>query len=103
MTTSCIPVGSIPTEIGRLINLKCLYLQKNKLTGKRPISNNFAIGRPFYHMIFDDVMLAVGSIPTEIARLVKLTELNLVTNKLTGKRPISRKIANGRPVYHKTF
>ena len=102
--TSCIPVGSIPTEIARLINLKKLKLQHNKLTGERPISKNSANGRPVYHMTF--LMMScilVGSIPTEIARLINLKILNLGWNKLTGKRPISKRIANGRPVYHMTF
>ena len=86
--TTCIPVGSIPTEIGRLINLENLFLDENKLTGKRPISNNFANGRPPYD-ICDDVMHTAGSIPTEIARLINLTIFNLRLNDLTGKRPIS--------------
>ena len=49
---SCIRVGSIPTEIASLINLKTLWLNGNQLTGKRPISENSANGRPVYHMKF---------------------------------------------------
>ena len=101
---SCIPVGSIPTEIGRLINLQKLGLGGNKLTGKRPISKNSANGRPVYHMTFlMTSCIPVGSIPTEIARLINLDQLLLVINKLTGERPISRNSSNGRPVYQITF
>ena len=52
LMTSCIPVGSIPTEIGGLINLKWLYLSSNQLTGKRPISRNSVNCKPVYHMTF---------------------------------------------------
>ena len=104
MTMSCIPVGSIPTEIGGLINLKDLILKRNKLTGKRPISKKFAIGRPVYHMTFlMTSCIPAGSIPTEIGRLINLNELDLSNNQLTGKGPISKKIANCRPVYHMKF
>ena len=41
-------------------------------------------------------MRTVGSIPTEIGRLINLTVLGLHYNQLTGKRPISKKITNGR-------
>ena len=100
----CILVGSIPTEIGKLINLEELHLDKNKLTGERPISKISSNGRPVYHMPFlITSCIPVGSIPTEIARLINLTRLDLDDNQLTGKRPIRKISANGRPVYHMTF
>ena len=101
---SCIRVGSIPTEIARLVKLTQLHLSENQLTGKRPISKNVAMGRPVYHMALTMTScIPVGSIPTEIGGLINLEELMLKCNKLTGKRPISKNFANGRPVYHKTF
>ena len=50
--TSCIPIGSIPTEIAKLIKLKELDLSVNQLTGKGPISKTVAIGRPVYQITF---------------------------------------------------
>ena len=97
-------VGLIPTEIGRLINLEGLNIRYNQLTGKRPISRNSANGRPVYHMMFlITSCIPIGSIPTEIGGLINLKELWLFGNQLTGKRPISKNSAIGRPVYHKTF
>ena len=69
-----------------------------------PLSKKIAIGIPVYHMTFlMTSCIPVGSIPTEIGRLINLTWLELHNNKLTGKGPISKNSANGRPVYHKTF
>ena len=97
-------VGAIPTAIGKLISLTEIALSMNQLTGKRLISKKFAIGRPVYHMtFFDDIMHTQGSIPTEIGRLINLKKLRLFYNQLAGKRPISKKYANGRPVYQITF
>ena len=45
----------------------------------------------------------IGRISTEVRRLINLTGLALNDNQLTGKGPISKKFANGRPVYHMTF
>ena len=60
LMTSCMPVGSIPTEIAVLINLTELYLNVNQLTGKGPISKKFANSRPIVNQFttkhFDDVM-----------------------------------------------
>ena len=101
---SCIPVGSIPTEIGGLIKLTTLNLEENQLTGERTINKKIANGRPVYRMTF--VMtscIPVGSIPTEVARLINLTQLDLSGNKLTGKRPISKIFANCRPIYNMRF
>ena len=97
-------VGSIPTEIVRLINLTILGLQCNQLTGKRPIIKNSSNGRPVYHMtVMMTSCIPVGSIPTEIGGLINLEDLILAGNQLTGKRPIRKHFANGRPVYYKTF
>ena len=52
--------GEIPKEIGKLMNLRRLYLYKNQLTGE---------------------------IPKEIGKLINLNELDLNKNKLTGEIP----------------
>ena len=52
--------GSIPTEIGRLINLEALLLYDNDFRGR---------------------------IPSELGKLVKLRNLSLHVNKLSGQIP----------------
>ena len=52
--------GEIPKEIGKLINLKYLYLNNNQLTGE---------------------------IPKEIGKLINLQRLYLYNNQLTGEIP----------------
>ena len=52
--------GSIPSEVGELINLTILYLNNNQLT---------------------------GSIPSEVGELTNLPRLYLNSNQLTGSIP----------------
>ena len=62
------------TEVGRLIKLTRLN-GCNQLTGKGSISENLKMVDQFTTKHFDDFMHTVGSIPTQIASLVNLTEL----------------------------
>jgi uncharacterized repeat protein (TIGR01451 family) len=76
--------GTIPTELGNLVALTQLKLSNNQLTGSIPtvlgnLVNLTALG-------LDNNQLT-GSIPTELGNLVALTQLDLSNNQLTGSIP----------------
>ena len=66
------------------------WVSNNKLTGTLQNIEFCKWQTSLPHDIFDDVMRTVGSIPTEVGRLIKLTRLGLGSNQLTGKRPIRK-------------
>jgi Leucine-rich repeat (LRR) protein len=76
--------GSIPPEIGNLINLEGLYLNENQLTGQIPSEiGNLANLRDLH--LYNNQL--TGSIPTEIGNLTNLNSLYLYWNQLTGSIP----------------
>ena len=77
-------VGSLPAEIGDLINLEYLHLFNNQLTGEIPAE----IGNltELEEFICSDNGLT-GSIPKEIGNLTKLVFMSLGSNNLTGSIP----------------
>ena len=76
--------GSIPSEIGKLTNLRHLYLYNNQLTGSIPSE----IGKltNLRHLYLDNNQLT-GPIPSEIGNLKNLTRLYLKNNQFTGVIP----------------
>ena len=77
--------GSIPSEIGNLVNLKSLDLFDNEFTGSIPpeIGNLINLTELFLHSNPG----LTGSIPPQIGNLVNLTTLDLRGNELTGSIP----------------
>ena len=76
--------GTIPAEIGNLVNLEELKLHGNKLTGSIPheIGNLVSLE----YLSFADNQIT-GSIPPEIGNLTNLEYLSLHDNQLTGSIP----------------
>ena len=69
--------GRIPAEVGNLVNLESLFLQKNWLTGSIPA----ALGRlGNLDWIGLDNNPLTGSIPTDLGRLSKLRGLTIGDN-----------------------
>ena len=76
--------GSIPMEIGDLINLEILYLNENQLTGEIPSEIGNLINLSKLNLSYNSL---TGSIPTEIGNLINLERLHLHENQLTGEIP----------------
>ena len=76
--------GEIPPEIGNLINLESLYLEKNGLTGTIPPEIGQLINLKWLHL--SDNQLE-GEIPPEIGNLTNLEYLGLSINQLSGTIP----------------
>ena len=76
--------GSIPSELGKLINLTHLFLNDNSLSGDIPVElGNLAK----LTLLFLHNNSLTGSIPVELGNLTKLTLLFLGDNFLTGPLP----------------
>jgi len=78
--------GSLPPEIGNLINLTSLKLQKNQLIGFVPLEIGNLSNLTYLNLHINQLS---GSLPTEISNLSNLTYLNLNTNKLSSIIPSS--------------
>ena len=78
--------GSIPTELGNLVNLQELYLYNNQLTGSIPTELGNLVNLQELYLYNNQL---TGSIPTELGNLVNLQELYLYNNQLTGSIPAS--------------
>ncbi|KAI9349740.1 hypothetical protein BDR26DRAFT_915408 [Obelidium mucronatum] len=81
--------GSIPFQIGNLVNLVELDLRRNHLTG--PIPAELGQLKSLRYLNFHGNVLT-GSIPPELGSLCSLQYLILSSNKLTG--PIPSEIGN---------
>jgi len=78
--------GSIPPEIGNLINLTKLKLYNNQLTGEIPSEIGNLTNLAYLYLYTNQL---TGSIPSEIGNLTNLTYLKLSSNQLTGEIPES--------------
>ena len=76
--------GSIPTQLGRLTNLKTLYLGGNELSGSIPTELGSLAN--LEHLRLDDNRLW-GPVPAELGRIAGLRVLWLFGNELTGCLP----------------
>lgn len=77
---------SIPDSIGKLVNLRSLYLNTNKLTGSIPKSISNLIDCKYLNLGNNNLS---GQIPDEIGNLENLRELNLSKNEFSGQIPES--------------
>ena len=78
--------GSIPSEIGQLVNLNLLELYSNQLTGSIPPEIGQLANLKGLYLLGNQLN---GSIPPEIGQLANLEELHLYSNQLTGSIPVS--------------
>ncbi|KAI3819553.1 hypothetical protein L1987_13394 [Smallanthus sonchifolius] len=76
--------GTIPQEIGMLIDLETLSLHSNNLEGHIPVSLGNLSKLGYLHV--DDNKLS-GSIPQELGNLDNLVKVNISVNVLTGHIP----------------
>ena len=82
-------VGSIPNEIGDLTNLKWLFLESNELTGTIPIELENLTNLSSLRLNNNQLG---GAIPSALGSLTSLTLLTLNDNQLTG--PIPKELGN---------
>nr|XP_048324120.1 probable LRR receptor-like serine/threonine-protein kinase At3g47570 [Ziziphus jujuba var. spinosa] len=78
--------GSIPTDIGNLINLEVLIMDHNQLTG--PIPTSIVKLQKLYWMVMDKNKLS-GVIPSSLGNLTWLNKVLLASNNLQGSIPSS--------------
>ena len=78
--------GSLPTEIGEVLNLKWLVLDSNQLIGPIPTSIGNLTNLEVLSLGFNQFS---GSIPTVIQKLTNLKQLFLLNNQLSGNIPAS--------------
>ena len=75
--------GSIPSELGKLTELKELHLEENELSGSIPPELGKLTELKELHLEENELS---GSIPPELGRLTELKELHLEENELSGYR-----------------
>jgi Leucine-rich repeat (LRR) protein len=76
--------GIIPSSIGNLKNLVVLRLSKNNLSGEIPTTiGNF----PQLNMLYLDDNMLFGNIPESLGQCIRLNMLNLSVNNLDGSIP----------------
>ena len=78
--------GSIPENIGELVNLEQLYLYKNQLSGNIPESIGKLVNLKYFYFDYNQLS---GNIPESIGNLKALIRLVGNDNQLSGKLPES--------------
>ena len=82
----CVPslcTGPVPTEFGKMSNLRTMFLGNNRLTGMCMLTHYF-VWYLFVHII-TCMRCGLGPIPSELGLLSLLSSLYLNENVLTGK------------------
>jgi len=77
-------IGSLPIELGNLVNLEDIWLFGNQLNGNIPSELGSLVNLREINL-YDNKL--TGSIPTELGNLTNLTKLNLNRNELNGSIP----------------
>jgi len=77
-------IGTVPPELGNLINLTELNLNDNQLTGSIPPELGNLKNLTLLNLHENQLS---GSIPPELSNLTNLTQLNLYSNLLSGNIP----------------
>ncbi|MDM8529613.1 CARDB domain-containing protein [Anaerolineales bacterium HSG25] len=77
-------VGSMPSELEQLTNLRSLWLHANQLSG--PISPELGKLSALQYLYLRENQLT-GEIPTELGNLSQLQKFDVGTNQLTGEIP----------------
>ena len=77
--------GNIPSEIGDLVNLKKLYLDRNRLSGTIP-DELYSLTNLEHLYLYGNEL--TGQISSEISKLNQLKELMLNDNDFNGQLPI---------------
>ncbi|KAL6843017.1 hypothetical protein ACP4OV_027330 [Aristida adscensionis] len=76
--------GSIPSSLSRLKNLVLFYAYSNNLTGTIPLALGNLTELTYLHLDLNDFR---GTIPSNLGNLTMLSELSLSGNYLTGSIP----------------
>mmetsp|Transcript_39878 Transcript_39878/g.76226 ORF Transcript_39878/g.76226 Transcript_39878/m.76226 type:complete len:273 (-) Transcript_39878:237-1055(-) len=76
--------GTIPTELGALVELTVLRLSSNQFTGTIPSSLGTLTNLAYLNLFGNQL---VGGIPSELGMLTMLTWLDIPLNQLTGSIP----------------
>ena len=76
--------GEIPPELGNLVNLRYLGLDRNRLEGSIPPELGKLINLRYLGLTFNKLS---GNIPPELGNLANLEEMRLSLNLLSGKIP----------------
>ena len=76
--------GSIPLDIGKLINLTHLYLYDNELSGEIPSELGSLINLEHLYLYNNNLS---GHLPSELGNLENLTQMYLYSNELSGEIP----------------
>ena len=77
--------GSIPAELGNLVQLESLHLRENGLTGSIPVELGSLVNLTWLSLGSNDL---TGSIPAELGNLARLMHLSFQFNSLSGPIPV---------------
>ncbi|KAH7681467.1 Non-specific serine/threonine protein kinase protein [Dioscorea alata] len=81
----CNLVGQIPVSIFELTELETLDLSQNQLTGDFPVSISNLLNLHKLELYQNKL---TGSIPSELANLIQLHEFDVSQNQISGKLPV---------------